>query len=264
MRELERVGLVSTPDVDSPEMRKRLLQMARETDRQLASFRQMRSADTRDYESWKVTVPPYDADGVVIERFEVTYEEANTSKLRAALNPQRGDRSVEAGMYTRLLVDGVLWMSDTPTEVRDHDYIDDAMTEVWAYDSEMPSMLIVGLGLGLVLRRVIMTYEIPEIDVVERDSRVIAAVGEHYQELAAQHEVSLRIHQADINDWRPPRSACWDLGFFDIWANIDMADLPEVARLRRRFRPRLSRFEAWAQKERIAQKRRIKSGKWLY
>jgi len=222
------------------------------------SMRRARGMGLDEYAaSWKVDVPEYDAHGVLIKRFEVSEREADFDKLRAAFNPQRGDRSVDPGWYTRLTVDGVLWMTDTPAEVRDLRAVDRAMHYAG-------SMLIVGLGIGLVLNRAILHHEISAIDVVEREQRVIDAVGPYYSQLAADHAIDLTIHCADIHEWRSPRSLRWDLGFFDIWAHIDLNDMAEVTRLRKRFGPRLGRFEAWAQDERIAQGRRIRSGRGFY
>ena len=131
---------------------------------------------------WKVAVPEYDAEGVVIERFEISQRQADFDKLRTALNPQRGDRSVDAGTYTRLTVDGTLWMTDTPAECRDLEPVDDLMR--W----HGGTMLIVGLGLGVLLNRAIHRG-MSQIDVVERDrlpprlraavlARVMIALGD--------------------------------------------------------------------------------------
>jgi hypothetical protein len=180
--------------------------------------------------------------------------------LRTAFNPQRPNRRVRQGTYTKLEVDGVLWMSDTPAEIVDLDPVDDAMLVA----GDGASILIVGLGLGLVVQRAIQDQCMGSIDVVERDERVIEAVSRHYIAMANKAQVELRIHHADIHAWRPPRGAFWDVGWFDIWADINEADLPEVKRLRDRFRPRLGWFGAWAQADRLGQKRRIASGQWAY
>jgi len=211
------------------------------------------------WESWKVEVPEYDADGVVVKRFEITPEQAAFDQLRAALNPQRPNRATQPGTYTNLTVDGTLWMTDTPAEVVDLFGVDTAMR-----DSVGGSMLIVGLGLGLVLHRAITHRDIGWIDVVEREGRVIDAVADHYYSLAAEHEVGLRIHQADIHEWKPPPLAYWDLGWFDIWADIDMDDRAEVKKLRDRYRRRLGWFGAWAQWERNQQARRIRTKRGFY
>lgn len=215
------------------------------------------------WKSWLVGVPEYHSDGVEISRFEVSERDAQFDELRAVFNPQRPDRSVKAGVYTSLKVDGTLWMSDTSAEVSDLFGVDHAMAR--AADLRpfsRGSALIVGLGLGLVLHRAIAVRELAWIDVVEREQRVIDAVGPYYEKLAAEHGTELRIHCSDIHTWRSPFR--WDVGFFDIWPTICKDDLPEVERLRRRFRPRLGWFGAWAQRERLASKRRIKNGTGFY
>lgn len=216
---------------------------------------------------WLVSVPPYNAEGVVVDRWVITAEEATRDKIRAAFNPQRADRSVDEGTYTRLTVDGVLWMTDTPAEIRDLVAVDTEMAMLRRRSVSARttgSALIVGLGLGVLVHRAIVTHRVPFIDVVEIDPRVIKAVGPHYQALADEHEVALRIHEADIHAWRPSRGAAWDIGWFDIWPNISTDDMPEVRRLRERFRPRLGWFGAWGQEERIASNRRVRTGKGFY
>jgi hypothetical protein len=206
---------------------------------------------------WLSTVPEYDAQGVVVERFTVGESEASLSKLRAAFNPQRGDRSVEPGAYTRMLIDGDVWMSDTPAEVRD-------MYEVDEHLADARSALIVGLGLGCIVQRAIVAHGVPRIDVVEREWRVIDAVAPHYDALAKAHGVILNVHRADIHEWRAHRDRSWSVGWLDIWQHINSDDMAEVARLRKRFRQRCGWLGAWAQDERVAQARRTRSGRWAY
>ena len=102
------------------------------------------------------------------------------------------------------------------------------------------------------------------IDVVEIDWRIIDAVGPHYDAMARDHGVTLNIHRADIHQWRAPRGRTWDVGWFDIWETINTDDMPEVRRLRDRFRRRLSWFGAWAQYDRIEAGKRERSGRWAY
>lgn len=252
---------IDTPDI-TPEMQAAMQRAARETEKALRRHIAMLEGDTTEYADWLVDLPMIVRDGVQIERFEVTEAEANLSKMRAAFNPQRGDRSIEAGWYTKLTVDGVMWMSDTPAEVRDHFQIDDLMAETLIYRDS--SLLIVGLGLGMVLRRAIVHHMVPRIDVIEYDQRVINTVGPHYHDLARKYGIALGIHQGDIRTYRPPKGATWDLGYFDIWSDINSDDMAEVALLRKRWWRRLGKFVAWAQDERVSQKRRLASGKWAY
>lgn len=211
------------------------------------------------WHDWLVDVPEFHGKGVKIERFAVDEHTALVDQLRAVLNPQRSDRSLQAGTFTRLEVDGVTWMTDTPAEIYDLLDVDQAM-----HDLRGGSMLIAGLGLGVVLNRAIRTHRMHRIDVVEREQRVLDAVGGHYEDLAKEHNVNLRLHCLDIHDFRALRGSRWDVGFFDIWPSIDMNDRPEVARLRRRFRDRVAWFGAWAQDERNAQAKRIREKRGWY
>jgi len=208
---------------------------------------------------WLVELPDYDAEGVVIDKMVITEAAANIDKLKAAFNPQRTDRSVDAGTYTRLTVDGQVWMTDTPAEVHDHMVVDEQL-ERW----ERPTLLVAGLGIGLVVHRAITWHATERIDVVEIDPRVIRAVGPHYQQLADDHGVELNIHESDVHDWRAPRGGAWDVAWFDIWPTINDDDMLEVRRLRSRFRKRVGWSGAWAQDERRAMRKRIASGRWAY
>lgn len=206
---------------------------------------------------WLVSLPTYDDEGVVIDHFTITEQEATVDKLRAAFNPQRGDRSVDPGTYTRLTVDGRIWMTDTPAEVRDHEIADEPLA-----DAE--SVLIVGLGMGMIVNRALTKHDIYRMDIVEIDPRIIKAVGPHYQRMAYDQGCDLRIHEADIHEWKLPVGMTWDVGWFDIWPTINDDDMDEVTRLRKRFKPRCGWFGAWAQDERIAMRKRVRSGKWAY
>ena len=240
----------------SPEQQER---MRKQMDAIETAIEAARAASRETFwKEWLVTIPEYDKDGVKVSRWEITQEAAWIDQLRSAMNPQRSDRSIQAGTFTRLEVDGVLWMTDTPAEVFDLLEVDEAMGA-----ASGGSMLIAGLGMGLVLNRAIVGHGMRWIDVVEREQRVIDAVGPHYKALADEHGITLNIHQADIHKWRSPVSG-WDVGFFDIWPTISMDDLPEVKRLRRRFRDRLGWFGAWAEDEMRAQAHRIRTKTGFY
>jgi hypothetical protein len=216
------------------------------------------NAEVKWWEDWLVQVPEYDADGVKIERFDISEEYAAHDMLRAAMNPQRENRSVRAGTYTRLEVDDTLWMTDTPAEIAD-------LLPIGGRLAWSESVLIVGLGLGLVLNYCLLHCPAMErIDVVEKEQRVVDAVGPYYLALAKERGIELAIHCVDIHEWRQPRNIWWEVGFFDIWPTITMDDRPEVTRLRNRFRDKVGFFEAWAQRERNSQAKRIRERRGFY
>jgi hypothetical protein len=248
---------MSAPEDWTPEMLEAAHRAAAEIDAALVAARTHRP-DNR-WQAWLVDIPEHTHDGVVVERFIVSEQEAAFDQLRAAINHQRPNRAIQPGVFTRLKIDGEVWMTDTPAEVADLWDVDDAMRR-----EQGGTVLIVGLGIGLVVRRAIVEHAMSRIDVVEIDWRIIDAVAPHYDALARDHGITLNIHRADIHEWRAPRGRVWDVGWFDIWDTISTDDMAEVKRLRDRFRKRLGWFGAWAQYDRIQANKRVRTGHWAY
>ena len=209
-------------------------------------------------DDWLVTVPPYDDEGVKIERFVITEQDATASKIRALFNPQRSDRSLDAGTYTKLTVDGILWMSDTPAEIRDMYEVDGAMSLI-----PFGSMLIVGMGIGAVVHRA-MQRNIATIDVVERDERIVLR---RRSALRGDGQGAWR-HAADPHHRHPPvagtprvvlghrvlRHLADDHRRRHAGGDAAPQALPQPSRL----------VNAWAQDERIAENKRIRTGTGFY
>jgi spermidine synthase len=124
-----------------------------------------------------------------------------------------------------------LVMSDTPMEVATNREVVERATG---------RVLIAGLGLGLILGPIFAKPDVEAVTVVEREPDVIALVGPLVQ------DPRLEIICADIEVWRPPRGARYETIYFDIWPDIDVANLVQIKRLHRRFRRRLARAPgAW-------------------
>lgn len=174
-----------------------------------------------------------------VEQFVVTSEDS----LLAVFNRQR----VEPGAYTRLLYtspgysgrrragQGALWMSDTPDEYRDH---------ARAVHEATGRVLVNGLGLGCVLRAMLVNPAVTHVDVVERDSELVALM----QDLAPwMADPRVHVHVADAYEqaraW--PRGTTWDVAWHDIWLNICADDLPGHTRLLRSYARRTGWQGAW-------------------
>lgn len=123
------------------------------------------------------------------------------------------------GDYTRLLVDGVLVMSDTPFEHR---------TNYGIARMAHGRVLIAGLGLGMILPAVLRKESVESVLVVERSQDVIDLVAPHYE------HPKLAVVCADIHEWKPPQGEKYDTIYFDIWATISTDDLKEMGQLQRR------------------------------
>jgi hypothetical protein len=111
-------------------------------------------------------------------------------------------------------------------------------------------VLIAGLGLGMVLHPVLAKLVVTSVTVIEKYPDVIDLI---YPTLPVNSK--LQIYQADIFDWTPPANVRYDVIWFDIWPDIDVARLNEMAVLHQRFRPFLDRqnpdgwMESWHRRE---------------
>lgn len=173
----------------------------------------------------QVTVPEGEVDGLRVERFEVTGNEL--WNLRAAL---REDRGCVPGTYTRLIdykeenldagLHPVLWMSDTTAERDDHK---EPVAHIQM--SKAGTVLINGLGLGMVLQAALTYDHVQHVDVVEKDERVIKLVGPHYTK-----DPRVNIIHADayeqVKAW--PKEARWDVAWSDIWPELSADNIPSM------------------------------------
>jgi len=101
--------------------------------------------------------------------FSVSEDDAKSVNLRAMM---QGDmRTICAGTYWKLIVDGLIMMSNTPSEVLD-------LREI-VYQAK-GQILINGLGLGVLLEMILAKPEVEHIEVIENSPDVIHLVGRHY------------------------------------------------------------------------------------
>ena len=180
---------------------------------------------------------PAGASGVwKVDCFEVTPQMARFGALRADIGHPRD--YVQVGRYTRLTRAGTIVMTDTPAEMRDH-----YEPVFQAHKLVKGSVLIVGLGLGMVTSAILRSPQITEVTVIEKSADVIALVAPHIQ------DPRLTIIEADIFEWKPPAGKHYDVAWFDIWDDICADNLPEMATLKRRFARRVGWQGCWAQEE---------------
>jgi spermidine synthase len=126
---------------------------------------------------------------------------------------------VQEGKYKRLHVRGVLQMSNTRMErVTNLQFVLEARGKV----------LVAGLGMGYVLTQILPKPEVKHVTVIEKSADVVKLVAPHF---ACD---KLRVLIDDIHRWRP--SEKFHVIYFDIWPNVSLKNLPEMAKLHRRFR----------------------------
>lgn len=176
----------------------------------------------------KVDLPAGELDGARIEQFEVTRD----GSFLSALNNH--GRHVRPGIYTKLTVDGRMWMSDTNDEWRDH------TPAAWRIQrSDSRRVLINGLGIGMVLKAALDCEHVEHVDVVEVDPRVVALVGPHYDD----PRVTMATADAYTKQW--PTGTRWDVAWHDIWLDLCTDNLPKMTRLHRSYGRRVEWQGSW-------------------
>lgn len=152
------------------------------------------------------------------------------TRLRAA----RDGQPLTAQKYTRLLIDGAVWMTDTEFECWTNAEVIKATGDI----------LIAGLGLGLVLRPLLKSRAVKSVTVLENSADVIAAIEPIYK-----HK-KLTVILADARTWIPPKRA-FDFIYFDIWKDVPNSNnKADIQALKKRYRPALKiggRSRAWCE-----------------
>lgn len=115
------------------------------------------------------------------------------------------------GVYTRLRLDGVDYMSDLYEEWHSQR---DAMREAVERGGDI---LITGLGLGMIVDTILRCESaIRSVTVLDSSQEVIDLVAPH---LESKGSARLMIQLADAFTWVPPAGAHFDMIWHDIWPN---------------------------------------------
>jgi hypothetical protein len=161
--------------------------------------------------------------------------------LRLVRDGGRGTGPGDYHMLTRKEEDGsdTIVMSDTNAEMGD--FLND-MREAEGH------VLVGGLGMGLAIKAMLLTKKVKSITVVELSQDLIDLVGGHYR------DIRVRIVQGDIFKYVPPKNFKYDWAWFDIWDTISDDNLPDMAKLRERYRPVVKgkgreRIKCWVEYE---------------
>lgn len=188
----------------------------------------------------KVDVPEGRSGDWAVERFEVDEDGARRHNLQCDIRGQRFGY-IAPGTYTRLMCGDDLIMSDTPSEMWDHlDFVHRATG----------SLLINGLGLGMVLKNVLAKPGVTDVVVVEKSPDVVALVAPTY---ASDPRVAVIV--ADAMEFQPPKGKVFDAVWHDIWPDICNENLPEMHRLHRRYGRRARWQGSWSRET-------IEAGRW--
>lgn len=158
-----------------------------------------------------------------IKVFNVSKEEARNFNLRSLMSYDPSGM-LSPGDYVKLFVNGILMMSDTDREKRTNfEFVRQAHGEV----------VIAGLGIGLILENLkekVKTGKVTRIVVYEKYQDVIDLVAPVYADMP------LEIRCADILEYKPERFEKYDTIYFDIWPDICVDNLSQIAVLHQRWK----------------------------
>lgn len=187
----------------------------------------------------EINVPDGVSGDWKVETFTVSESESATTKIYAVFNR---DSYVPAGVYKRLKYQNDVVMSNTPMEIK---------TNARFISQAKGSVLINGLGLGMVLSEILKKEEVTSVTVIENSKDVINLVAPTYEK-----DPRVTIIHADAFEYKPPKGVVYDVVWHDIWTFICSDNLPEMSKLHRKYAKRTKLWQgSWAKTECIRSSR---------
>lgn len=174
----------------------------------------------------KITLPEMQQGNWKVEKFKVD---------RTDFHSLFRGRGISLGeTFTRLMRGNTLVMSDTPAEMRDH---------LSAVHGAKGSCLINGLGLGMVLKNILLKVEVTDVTVVEISQDLIDLIAPHYFDLRVSFVCS------DAFTYKPPKGKRYQMVWHDIWDYICADNLSDMKRLHRKYGRRTYWQGSWCRYE---------------
>ncbi len=200
-------------------------------------------------------IPEGENNEAAVEHFVVGEKEA----MFASLRPRS---MIYPGTYCRLRVGRTLMMTDVRFEqLTNHEVVHRSNGDVF----------IAGLGIGMVLVPVALKDEVKSITIIEKYQGVVDLVMPSLKKKIGKAAAKVEVIVADALEWKPPRGRTWDTIYFDIWPDVCVDNLEEVAKLKRRFARRLRRHDnpkawmgAWEEDTLRREKRRNRENSHWY
>jgi len=177
-----------------------------------------------------VTVPDGTKGDWSVETFEVSEQESSFTRIRSFQHPEE---YVPAGKYKRLMRGRTVVMSNTPMEYRTNSPI---------IHRAKGTVLLNGLGLGMVLTAILEKKEVECVIVVEIDPDVIDLVGTHFAD-----NLKCAFVCEDAFAYTPPKGQRYDAVWHDIWTDICGNNLTEMTRLKRKYGKRCDWQGCWSE-----------------
>ena len=194
----------------------------------------------------EIFVPDGKSGEWAVETFEVTGNEF--SQFKSMWEYGRG--CLQAGTYKRLRRGKILVMSNTPDECDDFSHF---------VSKAQGSILLNGLGLGVVLQALINKEEVKEITVIENSEDVIKLSGPTYTK-----DPKVTIIQADAFEYQPPKEKRYNAVWHDIWDSICSDNIEEMKKLHRKYGRKTDYQESWCRGRCERERREYERNKWYW
>lgn len=123
-------------------------------------------------------------------------------------------------VFTRLTRNGEVIMSDTPDEIRDI---------IQPCVKAKGSCLINGLGLGVILKNILLKPVVTDVTVVEISQDLIDLLKPYYSDSRVE------IVCADAFTYKPSKGKRYQMVWHDIWDNICADNFPSMTKLKRKY-----------------------------
>jgi hypothetical protein len=168
-------------------------------------------------------VQPFESPSFKVEHIHIDQKMVEEVKFRSALRGQVKEvRTLKAGRYIKLTDKRKkeIVMSDTPMELETNNEV---------LENARGSVLIGGLGLGIILLAIQKKKEVKRIVVVEKEMELIIRIA---SQLPLNNKVEI-VH-GDILTWETDEK--FDTQYFDIWNHISGDNWAEMKALNARYR----------------------------
>lgn len=181
----------------------------------------------RQYTDVHNFLPEVRSDNLKIVHFQLSESDVMMEKMRNARQYWTVMGLKANHTYTKLVLNGNLWMSDTPMERNtNYEFLKSANGDV----------LVFGLGIGLIIYPLLNDDSIKSITVVEKDKSVIELI----YPLLKQHDIKnrLTVIGGDANNYhlQMRKDVKFDTIYFDIWVDICLDNYDNQKILERTYR----------------------------
>ena len=187
----------------------------------------------------EVHVPDGESGDWKVDTTSLSDNDITFQKMRAFAQHGRG--CFEKGPFKRLIRNNETIMSNTPDECRDF---------MWFVDYATGTVLLNGLGLGVVVQALLNKKDVTEIIVIEKSEDVIKLCGPTYLK-----DPSVTLIHEDAFEYQPPKGKRYNAVWHDIWDSICIDNIEDMKKLHRKYGRRCDYQKSWA-RERCESERR--------